>query len=178
MTTKPNDPKNQKTAPGAEPGKNTSRDGAVGTMSPKSGAQAAGTRQGQQDGANKDRSAGKPDSQTLDRKTNDAGTNRDKAGSKAGDQTGKAPGRDTSRDSKSNATPGNDAGSKKARIEGNTDEDTDQDELGKPTGMADTRVSNAIDEDNDQNDDQEKITDDVQRSDRAKNANGGSNKPR
>ena len=66
---------------------------------------------------------------------------------------------------------------KKARIEGGTDEDQDRDETGKPTGMMeDTRITSSIDDED--MDRSGKPTDEVQRSDRNKNANGGSNKPR
>jgi len=154
----------------AQPGKAGQSESKPATMPMKPSIQSHGTRPGQDDAGNKGRQAG----QTTGRKSDDAAPTGDKSGPGS-----TSPGRDnTSRDPKPNQNPQTtNPGSKKARIEGGTDADQDRDETGKQTGMLeDTRITSSIDDE--EMDGHGKSTDDVQRSDRNKNANGGSNKPR
>lgn len=151
--TKQADPKNQKGAPAAQPGKNAQQEAKAATMPLKPSAQTPGTRPGQ---------PGKPGPKT------------------GNDATSNTAGRDNqSRGSKPNQNTGDEPGKKKARVEGGTDDD-DRDETGQPTGMADTRVTNSMagDEDDEDAPDRSVDEDSVRTADRAKNANGGSNKPR
>ena len=170
MPNKQTDQKNQKQPPAAQPGKSGQSEGKSGIMPTKPSNQPHGARLGQEDVGDKNRQAG----QTTGRKPNDAAPSGDKSGSGS-----KSPGRDNiSREPKPNQSPQTtNPGNKKARIEGGTDEDQDRDETGKPTGMMeDTRITSSIDDED--MDRSGKPTDEVQRSDRNKNANGGSNKPR
>jgi len=168
MANKQIDQKNQKQTPPAQSGKAGQQEGKPATMPLKPSAQPQGTRPGQHNGGEKDRQAGQNTAGT----TNDNASQRDK--SAAGS---KSPGRDdNARDHKSNQNTGAAQGNKKARVEGGPDEDRDRDETGKPTGMEDTRITSSIDDED--MDGKGKSTDEVARSDRNKNANGGSNKPR